>query len=356
MQIHIVGGFLGSGKTTAIIAASRALMAAGKKVGIITNDQGKYLVDSSFIRQANLPGVEVTGGCFCCNYDNLDQRLDQLIVAEHPDIVFAESVGSCADLVATVIKPMLQLRQVSQTPTSFTVFTDCRLLRLYMSGEPMPFSDEVSYIFGKQIEESQLTVLNKSDLLPRDRQVMLLERFHEKYPDKTALLQCSLADLSISDWLEHISSGNARLPEASLDIDYQRYGAGEARLAWVDVEYFMTIPGGAGRQAAQDIVESVFSRLDAARVPVGHVKFYFDDGLTPCKISLTSLQQVNWQDAITALEGTKIRLLVNARAEMKAENLRNLLEEAIGSTGWQLQPGVSDAFHPRQPKPTHRIF
>ena len=42
MQLHIVGGFLGSGKTTAIIAIAHQLIAQGNKVGVVTNDQGNY--------------------------------------------------------------------------------------------------------------------------------------------------------------------------------------------------------------------------------------------------------------------------------------------------------------------------
>lgn len=45
---HLVGGFLGSGKTTAIIQACKRLLQTGQKVGVITNDQGKYLVDTAF--------------------------------------------------------------------------------------------------------------------------------------------------------------------------------------------------------------------------------------------------------------------------------------------------------------------
>ncbi|MCJ7549956.1 MAG: cobalamin biosynthesis protein, partial [Anaerolineae bacterium] len=41
MDLHIVGGFLGSGKTTAIIGAAKALIAGGKRVGVVTNDQGR---------------------------------------------------------------------------------------------------------------------------------------------------------------------------------------------------------------------------------------------------------------------------------------------------------------------------
>ncbi len=64
MELHVVGGFLGSGKTTAIIGAAKYLMAHGKRVGVVTNDQGRYLVDTAFFRSEAVPTVEVTGGCF----------------------------------------------------------------------------------------------------------------------------------------------------------------------------------------------------------------------------------------------------------------------------------------------------
>ena len=355
MQLHIIGGFLGSGKTTAIVAAAQSLMARGKRVGIITNDQGKYLVDSSFVSKVHLPGVEVTGGCFCCNYDDLDQRLDQLIAAQHPDVIFAESVGSCADLVATVIKPLLSLRQASQTATSFSVFTDVRLLRLFLKGEELPFSDEVSYIFRKQIEEARLVILNKIDLLPAQAQRDLVALFQQSHPDKNALTQCSLAPEGVQPWLELISSGSSSLPDRSLEIDYQRYGRGEGKLAWVDEEFFLNVPAGAGRQAAGDMVKAVFQSLQERHVAVGHVKFLFEDGTDACKISLTTLEQAGWEDLIPEFKELQLHLLVNARVEMPAPDLLTLLEGAIRSTGRAAHSGAVDAFHPRQPVPTHRF-
>ena len=49
MDLHVVGGFLGSGKTTAIVSALHTLIAAGQRVGVITNDKGRFLVDTAFI-------------------------------------------------------------------------------------------------------------------------------------------------------------------------------------------------------------------------------------------------------------------------------------------------------------------
>ena len=46
-----VGGFLGAGKTTAIVGAAARLRAAGRRVAVITNDQAGGLVDTAVVRQ-----------------------------------------------------------------------------------------------------------------------------------------------------------------------------------------------------------------------------------------------------------------------------------------------------------------
>ncbi|MEG2203074.1 MAG: GTP-binding protein, partial [Christensenellaceae bacterium] len=106
MKLAVIGGFLGSGKTTAILDIAKKLMGSGIKVGIVTNDQGSDLVDTNFLRSAGFPVLEVDGGCFCCNFDEFVRKLNTLARENLPDIILAEPVGSCTDLVASIFKPM----------------------------------------------------------------------------------------------------------------------------------------------------------------------------------------------------------------------------------------------------------
>ncbi len=62
VRLACVGGFLGAGKTTALIEAARNLIARGLKVGVITNDQGSHLVDTAMVRRLGLQTEEITGG------------------------------------------------------------------------------------------------------------------------------------------------------------------------------------------------------------------------------------------------------------------------------------------------------
>src|SRR6478609_9925417 len=100
MRLYLIGGFLGSGKSTAIFQACNHYLHQHKKVGVITNDQGTTLVDTGYINNTGVYTAEVLNGCFCCQFNEFEEQLQLLIEEVSPDFLFAEAVGSCADLVA----------------------------------------------------------------------------------------------------------------------------------------------------------------------------------------------------------------------------------------------------------------
>ena len=61
----MIGGFLGAGKTTAILRLAEHLRAAGQRIGLITNDQSVGLVDTTLLASHGFATEEITGGCFC---------------------------------------------------------------------------------------------------------------------------------------------------------------------------------------------------------------------------------------------------------------------------------------------------
>ena len=102
----LVGGFLGAGKTSLILAAARVLERQGLRAAAILNDQGDDLVDTRIAREHGLAADQVAGGCFCCRFSDLLEAAERLEAYE-PDVIFAEAVGSCTDLAATVLRPLL---------------------------------------------------------------------------------------------------------------------------------------------------------------------------------------------------------------------------------------------------------
>jgi hypothetical protein len=109
VKLIFAGGFLGSGKTTALAALARMLIRRGQRVGIITNDQSANLVDTVIVRQMlsdlGVPVEEVVEGCFCCKFDQLISQMEK-ILDHRPDVLMGEPVGSCTDFVAAVANPI----------------------------------------------------------------------------------------------------------------------------------------------------------------------------------------------------------------------------------------------------------
>ena len=235
MKLFLVGGFLGSGKTTAIHQAVNYLQKE-KKAGVITNDQGTQQVDTQYIRFHNIPVEEVSGGCFCCNLPDLDKNIQSLLQTQQPDAIFAESVGSCTDLIATVVNPLINVYG-DKLDITLSVFADIRVLLTWLRSNINIFNDNVNYIYEKQLEEAEIIVVNKIDLLNDAQLSRAKQLIGQEYRNKTILYQNSLELESISNWVRIIFD-NCQNPalRPSLQLDYDKYAAGEAEMAWLDEE------------------------------------------------------------------------------------------------------------------------
>ncbi len=154
----IIGGLLGAGKTTLAIEAARRLTDAGRRVGIVTNDQGSGLVDTALARVAHVPVREVAGGCFCCRLSDLLRAADSFARLA-PEVIFAEPVGSCLDLAATVLRPILRDEAARFRVAPLTVLVDPA--RAHQLADA-PDSD-LAYLFRHQLEEADIVCYSKTD-------------------------------------------------------------------------------------------------------------------------------------------------------------------------------------------------
>src|SRR4029453_16750243 len=154
-RYYMIGGFLGAGKTTAVAALAQHLTQRGERVGLITNDQGSELVDTAMLRARGFSTEEIPGGCFCCRFNSLIDAARKLTEATRPDAFVAEPVGSCTDLVATVSYPLRGLYGDRFELAPLRVLVDpIRAAQVLGMGQGRRFSDKVTYIWRKQIEEA----------------------------------------------------------------------------------------------------------------------------------------------------------------------------------------------------------
>jgi len=357
MKLHIVGGFLGSGKTTAITNAARVLIGRGKKTGVITNDQGKYLVDTKFIDANHIPSEEVINGCFCCNFDSLSDKIEHLNSSSQPDYIFAESVGSCTDLVATVVKPLMIFKKNIFVELTLSIFVDARLLLSYLKGDKLSFSDDINYIFGKQIEEADLLIINKIDLVSRTDMSDLKKLVNTRLHTKIIITQNSTDLQNINNWLNTLENLLPR-KRTSLEIDYQSYGKGEADLAWLDEEINFSSAKAEAGDCAFRFIENIVIDIQQKQIPIGHLKFLLVNGEQVQKISFTNSIDEDWKKDHTTVSSNLVKLMVNARIETTPELARSIIRngiESVSGNGVVISESNEVAFQPGFPTPTHRI-
>ncbi len=343
IKIHLLSGFLGSGKTTAIREACRLLAKENIPVAVITNDQGSHLVDGDLFTHLGIPSGQVMNGCFCCNYNDLDLAIRYLLNHNTPSVVFAESVGSCTDLIATVFKPMLQ--QHPEWRPTVSVFADARLLNDDSAG----FDETIKYIYNKQLEEAKVIVVSKVDLLATSSP--LKDKMRTRYPGKTILYQNSFNEEHIARWLYTLDATAFTQDLPSLDIDYDTYGAGEAKLAWLDQQLEIESPTQQAQHAALALIEGIAQ----ITYPIGHLKFLLD-GHT--KISYTAATDQP-QETPSPQPAARATLLINARVQTTPDTLSKHISKAIEATEQQYTCDIrtlsKSCFQPGYPRPTHRI-
>jgi G3E family GTPase len=363
----VFGGFLGAGKTTMMMRVAQMIEASGKRVGVIMNDQGDQLVvDTGFGRARGFDVAEVTGGCFCCRFDALVSTTAGLVDDLRADVVLAEAVGSCADLNATVIRPLKEYYGERFEVAPLVVMVDPSRLK-DLTGEPVfegngvsAPEDLVPYLFRKQIEEAHVIVLNKADLLPEGEAEGLVGLLQSTFPHARTIAASAETGAGVDALLELLSM----LSEGAhrkLEIDYRLYADAEAELAWLNTT--LKVRGNGQQFRPAEYVDLFLSKLSAEcerrGYVVGHAKVQLT---TPDGWTKASLVRAGDEPVIASRQRTDAdggELLVNARVEADPTALEGLVRVLVASNdeimGTVSEPVHTQSFRPAPPQPTHRL-
>ena len=167
----IITGFLGVGKTTAILNLLRS-KPAEQKWAVLVNEFGEIGVDGSLMQgqQSESQGVfisEVPGGCMCCTAGlPMQVALNQLLITARPDRLLIEPTG--------LGHPKEVLQVLTRSISYQTALNVQRTIALVNACQLNDSRYTENDIFNQQIEIADVIVANKTDLYqPGDKETLL---------------------------------------------------------------------------------------------------------------------------------------------------------------------------------------
>ena len=153
--VTIVGGFLGSGKTS--LLNHILTRTHGKRVAVLVNDFGAINVDAKLIVSVEGETVSMMNGCVCCTIrDDLLIEVERLLASENPPehiVIETSGVSKPVSVAETFINPSVQS------------FVDVRIIVVLDAVLGFDVEAEYHAVAMDHIRIADLVVINKMDLV-----------------------------------------------------------------------------------------------------------------------------------------------------------------------------------------------
>lgn len=340
--VVFVGGFLGAGKTTLILAATQELKKRGMRCAAILNDQSDALVDTQLAGLHGVPSGEVADGCFCCRLSDLTLQLEAML-AYAPEVIFAEPVGSCTDISATVLHPLMQDGAYRLAP--LTVLVDP------LRAEALKQTDadeDIAFLFHKQLQEADLVCVTKSDLYPKPLEL-----------DVPHVRQVSAqSGQGVAAWLDETLAGELSVQKDVLDIDYERYAQAEAALAWLNLHaIFEPQTASSPALVLGPWLDDLDRSLTEKDIRIVHLKAIVQAPTGYVKAAMcTNGQEPTVEGALDASPSLRHEFTLNIRALGDPEMIAGIVERELERSDGQFTERRMRCFRPAAPRPERRVL
>ncbi len=357
----MLGGFLGAGKTTTIARLARHYQQQGLNVAIVTNDQAADLVDTFSLRSQGFNVGEVAGSCFCCNFNALTSTVEKLGQAARPDVVLAEPVGSCTDLVATVARPLVQFYdQPFDVAPYGVILKPSHGGRILRNEAKAGFSAKAAYIFRKQLEEADFLIVNRIDELSASEVQDLVGLLEEQYPGRPVLRLSAKTGQGFEAMCEMLDS-RGQFGNRLMEVDYDIYAEGEAELGWLNSSMVVKSAQPFDLDALLlDIVRRLQQSLAEIDAETAHLKTI---GLWEGFYGVANLVSSGSRPELSLPSHCQVReanVVVNARVATDPQVLREHVDAAVAASCSAIDAAAggqqTQSFRPGRPVPTHRIL
>ena len=174
MQVYILGGFLGSGKTSLLMRLATMFSERKAKVAIVVNESGEIGVDGATLKAQGYDAIELPSGCICCSLSGtLQSALKNIKNDIDPDVIIIEPTGLA---LPHKVKELVRFSCIDEDKDVIVGICDIQRFRDLIKKK--------EEFFTRQMQGSDFILINKSDLAKdgeiEDATAWLNERFPEK--------------------------------------------------------------------------------------------------------------------------------------------------------------------------------
>jgi G3E family GTPase len=237
-----------------------------------------------------------------------------------------------------------------------------RALRILGLEPGKVFSPKVLYVYRKQLEEADIIVINKSDLVEPERLSRLTTALRNAYPAAEVYPVSCRTGAGLGDWFARICGIESGVRTAP-DIDYDLYADGEALLGWFNATFQISASSPFdGNRFLIDLARELNSGLAAESPEIAHFKMVFtpDDEAGDIAVlnQVGSDREPEMSHALQA-DLSSGELILNLRAEGDPDFLRNTviatMTRVTSRTGANASTIHMEHFRPARPVPTYRM-
>ena len=211
MEVIVVSGFLGAGKTTFILEYAKEQGERGKKIAILVNEFGDLSIDGDVIRRGGLEVIELPSGCICCSLRaSLPETIDTIYEQFKPDVLLIEPSGIATP--ENVISGVKNSRHAEKY----------RIMPLICIVDASSFNeliDDFGRFYREQIETADVILINKVDIV-KDEEVDKIESQIKKINPYAMILRTVYSKIAAEDWVEHKRAEKKEVDVSEIFLDY----------------------------------------------------------------------------------------------------------------------------------------
>lgn len=336
----VVSGFLGAGKTTAMIAFARNINARGLgSAAILANDLGAgNIVDAEFTAAAGITSLPISGGCICYQHENLVGKLHQLEAAG-ADVIFSDVPGCGIGAMDHVYLELEDKEKDEFDLMPFTCLVDPERLRMVMPEQAdIHLPEEMKFLLDAQMAEADLIVLNKIDTISEAEVAGIMDFIKSIYPSKPVMAMSAMMGTGVTQVVDYLLENRSQALHREIGYGSDTFVAAEEKMSWFNTRVWLRQREDKNldfNAVIADIFEGIREGLKKHDSNVPHLKMFAadsDEELTDFfKASLIGIDYDVIYDRKLDRKYSALSLIINARCAADPVVMADIVDDAVDS-------------------------